>query len=48
MRLSEKESDKILVPVIDMKIEDAFKYVISGGVLKPNNLPHEVPIKKES
>jgi len=36
------------VILLDMKIEDAFKYVISGGVLKPNNLPNEVPIKKET
>jgi uncharacterized membrane protein len=43
----------IMVPardvlLLDMKIEDAFKYVISGGVLKPGNLPQEVAIKKES
>jgi len=43
----------IIVPardviLLDMKIEDAFKYVISGGVLKPSNLPQEVAIKKES
>jgi uncharacterized membrane protein len=35
------------VILLDMKIDDAFKYIISGGVLKPNNLPQEVPIKKE-
>lgn len=43
----------IMVPareviLLDMKIEDAFKYVISGGVLKPNLIPQEVPIKKET
>lgn len=43
----------IMVPareviLLDMKIEDAFKYVISGGVLKPPDLPNEVPIRKES
>jgi uncharacterized membrane protein len=43
----------IMVPareviLLDMKIEDAFKYVISGGVLKPNNIPQEVPTKKET
>lgn len=43
----------IMVPardviLLDMKIEDAFKYVISGGVLKPNDVPQEVPIKKET
>ncbi|HVN66973.1 MAG TPA: DUF502 domain-containing protein, partial [Candidatus Sulfotelmatobacter sp.] len=43
----------IMVPareviLLDMKIEDAFKYVISGGVLKPGNIPQEVAIKKES
>ncbi|MDD4179308.1 MAG: DUF502 domain-containing protein [Candidatus Margulisbacteria bacterium] len=43
----------IMVPardviLLDMKIEDAFKYVISGGVLKPDTLPQEVPIKREN
>lgn len=43
----------IMVPareviLLDMKIEDAFKYVISGGVLKPVDLSPELPIKKES
>lgn len=43
----------IMVPareviLLQMKIEDAFKYVISGGVLKPTDRPQEVPIKKES
>ncbi|MFA4843855.1 MAG: DUF502 domain-containing protein [Candidatus Margulisiibacteriota bacterium] len=43
----------IMVPareviLLDMKIEDAFKYVISGGVLKPADLSQELPIKKES
>ena len=42
----------IMVPareviLLDMKTEDAFKYIISGGVLKPRNLPQEIPIKKE-
>jgi uncharacterized membrane protein len=36
------------VILLDMKIEDAFKYVISGGVLKPSMLSPEVPPKKES
>lgn len=36
------------VILLDMKIEDAFKYVVSGGVLKPAEIPNEVPIKKES
>jgi uncharacterized membrane protein len=35
------------VILLDMKIEDAFKYVVSGGVLKPADVPNEVPIKKE-
>lgn len=35
------------VVLLDMKMEDAFKYVISGGVLKPSLVPQEVPIKKE-
>ncbi|PIS30866.1 hypothetical protein COT42_02230 [Candidatus Saganbacteria bacterium CG08_land_8_20_14_0_20_45_16] len=43
----------VLVParevvLLDMKIEDAFKYVVSGGVLKPSTLPPEVPLKKDS
>jgi uncharacterized membrane protein len=43
----------ILVParevvLLDMKIEDAFKYVVSGGVLKPADLPPEMPPKKDS
>ncbi|MBU0501966.1 MAG: DUF502 domain-containing protein, partial [Candidatus Margulisbacteria bacterium] len=43
----------VLVPareviLLDMKIEEAFKYVISGGVLKPSTLSPEVPPKKES
>lgn len=43
----------IMVPardviLLDMKIEDAFKYVVSGGVLKPSTLPPEIPPKKES
>jgi len=43
----------IMVPardviLLEMKIEDAFKYVISGGVLKPDTIPQEVPIKRES
>lgn len=42
----------VLVPardvvLLDMKTEDAFKYVVSGGVLKPSSLPPEVPAKKE-
>jgi uncharacterized membrane protein len=36
------------VILLDMRIEDAFKYVVSGGVLKPSSLPPEVPPKKES
>lgn len=36
------------VILLDMKIEDAFKYVVSGGVLKPSTLPPEVPAKKDS
>lgn len=36
------------VILLDMKTEDAFKYVVSGGVLKPSTLPPEVPPKKES
>lgn len=43
----------IMVPareviLLDMKIEDAVKYVISAGVLKPAYVSQEVPIKKES
>lgn len=43
----------IIVPardviLLDMKIEDAFKYVVSGGVLKPSTLPPEIPPKKEA
>ncbi|MFH1386899.1 MAG: DUF502 domain-containing protein [bacterium] len=42
----------VLVPareviLLDMKIDDAFKYVISGGVLKPADIVQEVAIKKE-
>ncbi|MBN2057681.1 MAG: DUF502 domain-containing protein [Candidatus Saganbacteria bacterium] len=42
----------IIVPardviLLDMRTEDAFKYVVSGGVLKPSTLPPEVPLKKE-
>ena len=36
------------VILLDMKIDDAVKYVISAGVLKPGNIPQEVPIKRES
>jgi uncharacterized membrane protein len=36
------------VILLDMKIEDAFKYVISGGVLKPPTQPSDVMAKKES
>jgi uncharacterized membrane protein len=36
------------VVLLDMRMEDAFKYVVSGGVLKPSSLPSQVPIKKES
>lgn len=36
------------VILLDMKIEEAFKYVVSGGVLKPHDMPQEVSIKKES
>lgn len=35
------------VILLDMKIDDAFKYVVSGGVLKPKSLPPEMPPKKE-
>ncbi len=43
----------IMVPardviLLDMKTEDAFKYVISAGVLRPDALPQEVHAKKES
>src|SRR3989338_679891 len=42
----------IMVPareviLLDIKIEDAFKYVVSGGVLKPADIPQETPAKKE-
>jgi uncharacterized membrane protein len=36
------------VILLDMKTEDAFKYVVSGGVLKPSSLPQEVPARKET
>lgn len=36
------------VILLDMKTEDAFKYVVSGGMLQPNSLPPEVPLKKDS
>jgi len=36
------------VILLDMKIEEAFKYVISGGVLKPPTQPSDVMAKKES
>ena len=36
------------VVLLDMRMEDAFKYILSGGVLKPSALPSQVPIKKES
>lgn len=36
------------VLLLDMRIEDAFKYVISAGVLKPFNAPQEIPPRKES
>jgi uncharacterized membrane protein len=35
------------VILLDMKIEDAFKYLVSAGVIKPGAQPKEVPIKKE-
>ncbi len=43
----------IIVPardvlLLDMKTDEAFKYIISGGVLKPENLAGEPGIKKES
>ena len=42
----------IMVPardviLLDMKTEEAFKYIISGGVLKPENLAGETAAKKE-
>jgi uncharacterized membrane protein len=36
------------VVLLDMKIEEAFKYVISGGVLKPKTESPEILSKKES
>jgi uncharacterized membrane protein len=36
------------VILLDMRIEDAFRYIVSGGVLKPSTLPPEVPPKKET
>ncbi|MFC1511302.1 DUF502 domain-containing protein [Candidatus Margulisiibacteriota bacterium] len=36
------------VVLLDMKIEEAFKYVMSGGVLQPNTPTSELPAKKES
>jgi len=43
----------IMVPardviLLEMKIDDAFKYVISAGVLRPENLPQETSAKKDS
>lgn len=43
----------IMVPareviLLDMKIENAFKYVISAGVLKPETAPQEISAKKEN
>ena len=43
----------IMVPardviLLDMKTEDAFKYIISGGVLKPETLAGEPGVKKEA
>lgn len=35
------------VILLDMKIEDAFKYVVSGGVLKPTVATNDLPLKKE-
>lgn len=35
------------VVLLDMKIEDAFKYVVSAGVLKPAELTKEIPTKKD-
>jgi uncharacterized membrane protein len=42
----------IIVPardviLLDMKTEDAFKYLVSAGVLKPASLPRELPSKKD-
>jgi uncharacterized membrane protein len=42
----------IMVPardviLLDMKTDEAFKYIISGGVLKPENLAGEPGVKKE-
>jgi uncharacterized membrane protein len=36
------------VILLEMKIEDAFKYVVSGGVLKPSTPPSKVMAKKET
>jgi uncharacterized membrane protein len=36
------------VVLLEMKIEDAFKYVVSGGVLQPGTLPDEIAAKKEN
>lgn len=36
------------VVLLDMKIEDAFKYVVSSGILKPSSLPLEIPPKRET
>ena len=36
------------VILLEMKIEDAFKYIVSGGVLKPSALPSQISPKKES
>jgi uncharacterized membrane protein len=36
------------VILLDMKIEDAFKYIVSGGVLRPEGEPAETAAKKES
>ncbi|MFH1542835.1 MAG: DUF502 domain-containing protein [bacterium] len=36
------------VILLDMKIEDAFKFVMSGGVLQPNTIAPETSAKKES
>ncbi|MBU1027329.1 MAG: DUF502 domain-containing protein [Candidatus Margulisbacteria bacterium] len=35
------------VILLDMKIEEALKYVVSGGVLKPVGVPDKTPPKKE-
>ncbi|MBI5399858.1 DUF502 domain-containing protein [Candidatus Saganbacteria bacterium] len=35
------------ITLLEMKTEEAFKYVVSGGVLQPLALPAEMPIKKE-